>query len=74
MSKTPPNTSSGFYTEVITYQNMFCNFCYQTKNEGPHVSLFPFVSSPWRNCPKIEEYHSIEMVHLNFSKMLFNIN
>ena len=35
--------------------------------------FFPFVSSPWRNCPKIEGHHSIELLYLNFSEMLFNI-
>ena len=48
-------------------------FCYQTKDGGAHVSLFPFVSSPWRNCPKNDGHHFIEMLHLNFSEMLFII-
>ena len=33
--------------------------------------FFPFVSSPWRNCPKIEGHHSIEMLHLNLSENAF---
>ena len=72
MSKIPPSLCSDFTLKWCdTDQNMFSNFCYQTKNRGPYVFLF--VSSPLRNCPKIEGLHSIEMLHLNLSEMLFNI-
>ena len=74
MSKIPSTLCSDFLLKWCdTDPNIFCNFCYPTKNGGPHFFLFPFVSSPWRNCLKIEGHHSIEMLHLNLSEMLFNI-
>ena len=48
-------------------------FVTKLKIEDHMFPFFPFVSSPWRNCPKIEGLHSIEMLHLNISEMLFNI-
>ena len=47
MSKIPPTLCSDFMLNWCdTDQNMFCNFCYQTKNGGPHVSLFPICVFP----------------------------
>ena len=61
MSKIPPTLCPDFMLKYCNIdQNIFSNFCYQTKNRGPHVSLFPFVSSPWQNCHKIEGHQSIE--------------
>ena len=71
MSKIPLTLCSDFTLKWCdTDQNMFSNFCYQTKDGGPHVSLFSICVLP---IPKIEGHHSIEMLHLNFSEMLFNI-
>ena len=56
-------TITCFVTFVIT----------KLKVEDHMYPFFPFVSSPWRNCPKIESHHSIEMLHLNFSEFLFNM-
>ena len=74
MSKIPPDTLSRFYTEVVRHRpkHVFVTFVTKLKMED-HVSLFPFVFSPWRNCPKIEGHHLIEMLHSNFPEMLFNI-
>ena len=48
MSKIPRTLFPDFRLKWCdTNQNMFSNFCYQTKNRGPYVFLF--VSSPWRN-------------------------
>ena len=51
----------------------FVTFVTKLKIEDHMFPFFPFVSSPWWNCPKIEGHHSIEMLHLNLSKMLLNI-
>ena len=43
MSKIPPKLCSDFTLKWgDTEENMFFNFCYQTKNGGPHVPLFSF--------------------------------
>ena len=47
MSKIPPTLCSDFTLKWCdTDQNMFSNFCYQTKNRGPHVSLFAICVLP----------------------------
>ena len=52
----------------------FVTFVNQLKMGDHMFTFFPFVSSPWRNHPKCEGHHSIEMLHLNRSEMLFNRN
>ena len=67
MSKKPPMLCPDFmFKQCDTDQNMFFNICYQTKNRGPYVSLFSFVSSLWRNCHKIEGHHSIENTEFKY--------
>ena len=47
MSKIPPTLCPDFTLKWCdTDQNMFSNFCYQTKNRGPHVSLFFHLCPP----------------------------
>ena len=60
MSKTSPTLCPDFMLKYCnTDQNMFPNFCYQTKKIEDHMfPFFPFVSSPWRKCPKIEGHNS----------------
>ena len=51
----------------------FLTFVTKLKIEDHMFPFFPYVSSPSRNCPKVEGLHSTEMLHLNISEMLFNI-
>ena len=69
MSKIPPTLCSDFTLKWCdTDQTIVCNFCYPTQMEDHMFPFFPFVSSPWRNHPKREGHHSIEMLHLNRSE------
>ena len=58
---------------AIQTKTCLVTFVNKLKMEDHMFPFFPFASSPWRNCSKIEGHHSIEMLHLNFSAMLFNI-
>ena len=67
MSKIPLTLCPDFTLKGCdTDQNMFCNFCYQTRNGGPHVSLFSIGALPVKRCSKIEGHHSIKMPSFKF--------
>ena len=72
MSKIPQTLCPYFTLKGATQtKTCFVTFVTKLKMEDHMFPFFPFVSSPWRNCPKIEGHHSIEMLHLNLFEMLF---
>ena len=51
---------------AIQIKTCFVTFVTKLKMEDHMFPFFPFVSSPWRNCHKIEGHHSIENIAFKY--------